>query len=151
MPLNSDTLHSTLGKTHYLDHGSNGSTGFNSGVSLQSTLPYSDFYMNDHNLTFQHNTNPLLSHLVSGHHLNSVQTSIHFNSTLTCTRCLAQASCAVRYEYIYSAYNIELIYIINKSFLHQASDTALIASQNQAYMHLFKEKIKLWGSLETLE
>jgi hypothetical protein len=98
-----------------------------------------------------HNTNPLLTRLISGRPSNSVQTPPRINSTPTRTICLAQASHALRYAYTYSEYYLELTYVINEIFLRQASDRALMAAQNPAYMRLFTENIKLRGSYETLE
>ena len=49
-PLNLDLLCSSLGDVHYSD---NGPTGYNSWGSSCFTLLGSDFYINNHNLTFQ--------------------------------------------------------------------------------------------------
>ena len=150
-PLNLDTLCSSLGNTHYLDHGSTGSTGYNSGVSLCSTLMGSDFYINNHNLTFQqqHKPSPLLPHLWSPFGQHTDTTSHHIDSYLHNMPGLGLLCSHVCYTY--STYNIELAHDYNQNFLCQALDVSLIATQNPAYMHLFMENIWLWSSLETLE
>ena len=71
---------------------------------------------------------------------------------LFCTICLAWVCCGgLRYEYTLFAYTVELTYDVNKLSLHQASHTVLMASQNPAYIRLYKENMKLRGSLNTLE
>ena len=64
---------------------------------------------------------------------------------------VTDGSVTLRYEYTLFAYTVELTYNVNKLFLCQASHMVLMTSQNPAYIHLFKENMKLWGSLNTLE